>query len=260
MKTKQSVKLISATPLWLVANAIRYSHDNHDKSDTTEYNTCLKCDSQMKTYYTKGFCISRCVECGYDQAGDTPIGSNDFDLIKRVGFKFKHESVLEHSMLVFDIECSRAVLQELSRQRHISLTVKSTRYTLKELKNEKPFAKLNGNITKEQYSRASKYVVLTDDEMVNEMIIRGLDNLLFLIKQNKSNDIAKYALPEAFKTRLQLSVNLRELIHIIRLRIAKDALWEFREISKQIIDSLPDDYRELVLLDEKIRENYENFA
>jgi len=230
----KKVKLIYSTPLWLISNATRYSHDNHHLSDS-------------RVFYRNNGKI------------ETTLGSKDFNLIKKVGFKFKHMSVLEHSLLVFDIECSRAVLQELSRQRLISMTVKSTRYTLKELKNEKPFAKLNGNVTKEQYDRASKYLVLTDDEMVNEMIIRGLDNLLFLIKQNKSNDIAKYVLPEAFKTKLQLSVNLRELLHILELRINKDALWEFREISKQIIDVLPDNYRELVLLNQKIKENYEKF-
>ena len=242
--TKQNVKLIFATPLYLISNGVHYSHNNHNLSDT---------DDARKQYINDS--IIENGDYNYNVA-ENMIGKKDFDLIKRVGFKFKHESVLEHSLLVFDIECSRAVLQELSRHRHISLTVKSTRYTLKELKHEKPFTKLNGNITKEQYDRASKYMVLTDDEMVNEMIIRGLDNLLFLIKQNKSNDIAKYVLPEAFKTKLQLSVNLRELIHIVRLRIAKDALWEFREISKQIVDALPDDYKELILLDDKIKKNY----
>jgi len=225
MKTKQSVKLIYSTPLWLISNAIRYSHDNHHLSDS-------------RVFYRNNGKI------------ETTLGSKDSDLIKRVGFKFKHKSVLEHSLLVFDIECSRAVLQELSRHRHISLTVKSTRYTLNELKKEKVFSK-----DKDGLDRAKKYIVLYPS--ISRGQIEELNILKRYIDSGLSNDITKYTLPEAFKTKLQLSVNLRELLHILELRINKDALWEFREISKQIIDELPDDYKELVLLNEKVKENYE---
>ena len=42
-----------------------------------------------------------------------------------------HESVIEHINLTFRVEgISRALLQELARHRHISLSVRSTRYTL----------------------------------------------------------------------------------------------------------------------------------
>jgi len=231
------VKLIYASPLWLISNGIRYSRDNHNLSDS-------------KILFR-------------DNGGiETTIGTKDFNLIKKVGFKLKHQSVLEHSLLVFDIECSRAVLQELARHRHISLTVKSTRYTLKELKNEKPFSIfLKNDYTDESIDssvkRASKYIMLTYDKDIDNMSIKALENLRYLLNLNKSNDIAKYALPESFKTKIQLSVNLRELVHILKLRINKDALWEFRQLSKEIINVLPEDYKELVLLEPTIKENYE---
>ena len=231
------VELIYASPIWLISNGIRYSHDNHHLSDTVG----LVKDGEVV---------------------DVSIGPKDFDLIKRVGFKLKHQSILEHSLLVFDIECSRALLQELARHRHISLTAKSTRYTLKELKNEKPFSSFSRHDYKDEsenspVKRASKYIVLTYDEDVDNMSVKALENLRELVSMSKSNDITKYALPESFKTKLQLSVNLRELIHILKLRINKDAIWEFRKISKEIIDVLPNDYKELVLLEPTIKENYE---
>jgi len=113
-----------------------------------------------------------------------------------------------------------------------------------------------GKISKYNVERASKYIVLTGDNKTDYYAIIELELLRRLVVSNKSNDIAKYALPEAFRTKLQLSVNLRELIHILELRINKDALWEFREISKQIIDVLPDNYKELVLMNEEINKNY----
>jgi len=227
MKT-QKAKLIYASPVYLMANGIRYSHDNHHLSDTI---------LEEKYYQT---------------------GEKDFNLIKRVGFKFKHESVLEHSLVVLEIEASRALLQELSRHRiGISPTVKSTRYTLTELKNEEPFIvkKMSGEII--DYERVKKYVVLTKDEEVNESIVKALENTRQLVKSGKSNDIVKFSLPEAFKFKGQYSINLRALINLLKLRIHKDALWEFRELSKDIIDVLPKEYKELILLDEDILKNYE---
>jgi thymidylate synthase (FAD) len=67
-------------------------------------------------------------------------GPKDRELIDRVGNKFKHASTLEHLFYTFYVQgISRALLQELARHRIASLSVKSTRYTLKELKDEAPF-------------------------------------------------------------------------------------------------------------------------
>lgn len=51
--------------------------------------------------------------------------------------KAGHESILEHINLTYSIKrISRALLQEVSRHRHISLSVESTRHTLrKQLEN-----------------------------------------------------------------------------------------------------------------------------
>lgn len=68
-------------------------------------------------------------------------GEKDKELIYRVGNKFKHASTLEHLYYTFYIQgISRATLQELARHRIASLSVKSTRYTLKELKIQNLFA------------------------------------------------------------------------------------------------------------------------
>jgi len=241
-----AVRLIYITPLWLIANGIRYSHDNHHLSDTKE---------KQQEYITETIMNGGFIS---EKVKEHIIGDKDFDLIKRVGFKMKHESILEHSLIVFEIEASRALLQELSRHRiGVSPTVKSTRYTLKELKKEKPFVELNGRITYKQYERASKYVVLTKDEMTDELIINGLEHLRFLISKDISNDIAKYVLPESFKFKGQYSFNLRSLVHLLELRTNKDVLPEFQRLCVDIIDVLPNDYKKLILTNEKIKSNYE---
>ena len=51
--------------------------------------------------------------------------------------KAGHESVLEHITLTYSIKgISRALLQEVSRHRHISLSVESTRHTLRKYYDE----------------------------------------------------------------------------------------------------------------------------
>ncbi len=166
-------------------------------------------------------------------------GEKDRALIDRVGNKYKHASTLEHLHYNFFISgISRALLQELARHRVASLSVKSTRYTLKELKDIEPFKE-------DDYEGASKFIVLTNDKRVDSASIKALNNLQALLKQGISNDIAKYALPECYKTELTWSINARSLQNFLSLRSSKSALWEIRELSYKIFDALPEDHKYL---------------
>ena len=209
-----TVNLLHWTPLSYIAHGMRMSHDNHDKSDSD------------------GFVI----------------GPKDLALIDRVGNKLKHASTLEPLQYIFDIDgISRACLQELARHRVASLTVKSTRYTLNELRSEEPFTEYTDFNDQEYYpsgyERACKYLVMTENEHVNRYSILALDNLRDLLVAGISNDLAKYALPEAYKVRLQWSVNARSLQNFLALRSAKDALWEIRLLAAAIYRSLPYDHK-----------------
>ena len=172
--------------------------------------------------------------------------------INRVANVSKHSSTVEHLTLSFDIDgISRACLQEIVRHRISSYTVKSSRYTLKELKKEAEFIKegINekGNIsitvTDELVERASKYVVLTGNNQVDISIMEALENLRFMVLQDIPNDISKYCMPEAYKTSLVMTINARALQNFLELRSSKHALWEIQNLSKAIYDALPENYR-----------------
>ncbi len=194
-----TITLLHYTPLVVCANAIRTCWQSFDKSDHG--------------------------------------GEKDKELIDRVGNKFKHASTLEHLVYSFYIQgISRALLQELARHRIASLSVKSTRYTLKELKNEEPFSL-------EDKTRAQKYLLFTDNDLVNEMSIKALENLRHLLSLGISNDKAKYALPESYKTELTWTINARSLQNFLNLRSDKSALWEIRDLAKEIFQNLPEDHR-----------------
>ena len=193
------VKLLNYTPLWICSNAIRTCWQSFDKGDNG--------------------------------------GEIDLALIDRVGNKLKHASTLEHLFYNFYIKgISRACLQELARHRIASLSVKSTRYTLKELKNESEF-KPN------DFEDASRYIVLTSNEFVDNASINALENLRQILNQNTSLDIAKYCLPESYKTELSWSINARSLQNFLSLRSSKSALWEIRDLANLIYQNLPQEHK-----------------
>ena len=209
-----TVKLLHSTPLFYVAHGMRMSHNNHDKSDSN----------------------------------GVVIGPKDLALIDRVGNKLKHASTLEPLQYIFDIDgISRACLQEVVRHRVGSFTVESTRYTLHRLRAEQPFTEYTDfndqEYLQDGYERACKYLVMTENEHVNRYSILALDNLRDLLVAGISNDLAKYALPEAYKVRLQWSVNARSLQNFLLLRSSKDALWEIRLLAAAIYQSLPSDHK-----------------
>ena len=193
------VKLLNYTPLWICSNAIRTCWQSFDKGDNG--------------------------------------GEIDLALIDRVGNQLKHASTLEHLFYNFYIKgISRACLQELARHRIASLSVKSTRYTLKELKNESEF-KPN------DFENASRYIVLTSNEFVDNASINALENLRQILNQNTSLDIAKYCLPESYKTELSWSINARSLQNFLSLRSSKSALWEIRDLANLIYQNLPQEHK-----------------
>lgn len=193
------VELLNYTPLLICSNAIRTCWQSFDKGDNG--------------------------------------GEKDVELIDRVGNKFKHSSTLEHLYYNFYISgISRALLQELSRHRMASLSVKSTRYTLKELRNEDEF-KVG------DFNNASRYLVLTNNELVDNSSINALENLRKVLQNNTSLDIAKYCLPESYKTELTWSINARSLQNFLHLRTSKSALWEIRDLAKTIYNAVPNEHK-----------------
>lgn len=232
------VTLLHSTPLWVCARAIRTCWNSHDKSDTSN-----------------GIC-----------------GEKDRELIERVGNKNKHSSTLEHISFTFEIKgISRACLQELARHRMASLSVKSTRYTLKELKVENNISNLFNHTAYrhngENIETIRKYLVLLGDNIQDafpnidsdeeftkcERISYDCDNasisalirLRNLLQLGYSNDVIKSALPESYKTNLVWTINARSLQNFLGLRTSKSAHWEIRKLAYSIFKALPKDVKYL---------------
>jgi len=154
---------------------------------------------------------------GNYQSATDDITGEDKKFLDRLVNKMKHESVVEQVVYNFRIDnFSRALLQQWSRSRIMSQTVMSTRY----VKPEHFELYKTGNV--ELDAHVQKYF---DDT------IKKFGQL--------SNDILKYAYPEAVLTRNVVQVNARELMHILELRLSSHALGEYQDLAKELLKALP---------------------
>ena len=84
---------------------------------------------------------------------------------------------------------------------------------------------------------------MTPDQDVNKNNEQQLMLLVARLQQGVSNDIAKYMLPEAYKTSLVMTINARSLQNFIALRSDKHALWEIQDLAKAMYNALPEDHK-----------------
>ena len=163
-----------------------------------------------------------------------------------------HESILEHINLTFRIEdISRALLQELSRHRHISLSVQSTRSTLKKT--------FTSNTRVGHLFGAMGRVLLDASEVLPETTACNIHDARHVYAAFKHStdilkelcqidcdskvfvpDYLKYLLPECMPTDLVMTVNARELRHIFLLRSQPEALLEFRRLVARLYAAIPE--------------------
>ena len=175
---------------------------------------------------------------------DKQCDTINYKRLKRVGVQHKHESTLEHISYNFDIDgLSRACLQELARHRISSFSVKSSRYTLKEL------------VVADTDEKLRAFMVQTNSGSVNDCNIATLKDVRTILKSGEPNDVAKYMLPEAYKTSLVWTVNLRSLRNFLSLRSSKRALWEIRDLATAIYREIPEEHKFLVedCMEEKVK-------
>ena len=171
------------------------------------------------------------------------MGKRDKKLINNL-IKMGHESVLEHCSYSFKIEgVSRALLQELVRHRIASYTVRSTRFTLKSIIEDKEIE--DANNLSDFKKIVKRYCVVP--ELKSEALKEFYKNTAIILKNvykfisdyKLPNDIVKYLLPESFKTELMMSINVRSFRNFLKLRTSEKALWEIRQLAYEMYKVIP---------------------
>ena len=165
------------------------------------------------------------------------LGEKDLALLKKI-IDSKHESVLEHMVFTFKItDISRACLQELARHRIASYSVKSTRYTLKELRDTPD-------------NELEKFLIDDIEPIIKSSSIDSLKKIKMMLNMpNPDMDKIKYALPECYKTELVWTINLRSLRNFLKLRLSLKAHQEIRKLAYEIYTYLMVNISKLNLYD-----------
>jgi len=138
-----------------------------------------------------------------------------------------HHSVLEHAFYTFKIEgISRACLGQLTRHRHASYTVRSQRYCDE---SEQFF------ITPDEINKGD-----AQEKIYLDAVQNVYDAYRILLNLGIKKEDARMILPMATATDLYMSLNLRELIHIYKLRSHKSAQWEIRDLVNEMVKLVVD--------------------
>ena len=149
-----------------------------------------------------------------------------------------HLSIAEHVNFTFAIEgISRACSHQLVRHRHCTFSQQSQRYVeIKEDLKELLELRDKDRILKEELylmEICKKYFVGIDIDnftMYLDILIQYLQN----IKQGMKPEDARAILPNATKTNIVMTCNLRELMHMCNLRLCTRAQKEIRELFEMI--------------------------
>ena len=261
MNKQIKVKLLQATPLTVAMRAIRTCWDSHDKCDSTTnypdiYSDKYGEDVELETENLNDFIEGRTKLSNTNNLQPafyhSSLGEKDKELIERVGNKNKHSSTLEHIVFTFDISgISRACLMELTRHRMSSFSVKSTRYTLKEMKDvDFGFKVENGKVVDVYTSVLNHYYNLAPVFTYGrEGVLKIAENAYLiqnLLREGTSLDELKYMLNESYRTSLVWTINLRSLQNFLKLRTSRSALREIRDLAYTIYSALPYDYKYLL--------------
>lgn len=137
--------------------------------------------------------------------------------------KSGHWSLLEHITISMDIMCSQKVLAQLSRHRHFSFTVQSTR---------------GMDISANGFF--SDFTSLTSEEVAMLKTAYGTSALLFnnLLQKGLSVEQASYVLPLGTQVKLSMSGNLRCWLEYLKQRLCKRASEEHQQLARAIYERL----------------------
>ena len=149
---------------------------------------------------------------------------------------FKHESVIEHSILTVKFICDRGVTHEMVRHRLAAYSQESTRYC---------------NYSKDKFGKeitVIKPLFFDEGSKAFSLWKKGCEDAeiayFSLIELGCSAQEARSVLPNSLKTEIVITANWREWRHILKLRCSDKAHPQIREVmiplQNTLIDLLPE--------------------
>lgn len=157
-----------------------------------------------------------------------------------------HEAMIEHFNITVKFICDRGVTHEIVRHRIASYAQESTRYiNYSKGKYGSEITVIIPNWFEYDIStyedaiknRQWEYIKPTEREWIY-MMENTEQTYLYLISQGWTPQEARSVLPNSLKTELVVTMNLRELRHFLKLRTAKAAHPQTREVAIMLLNKL----------------------
>lgn len=155
--------------------------------------------------------------------------------------KSGHWSLLEHVNVSIEIECSQKVLAQISRHRHFSYTVQSTRGM---------DTSVNGvynDWVKPDDISSSDWDLFIDD--VKDSQYQAEYNMEYYKDIGIPLEYIAYLLPLGSKVKLVMTGNLRAWMEYLKQRVCKRASYEHQQLAKEIYRKLNSIYPSIVNID-----------
>ncbi|MCX7682122.1 MAG: FAD-dependent thymidylate synthase [Anaerolineae bacterium] len=150
-------------------------------------------------------------------------GRGDPGAFLRARIREGHESLIEHASATFEISgISRACSHQLVRHRLASYSQESQRY----VSMASPEWVIPPAISADPEALAIWEQFAANVQQAYQMLrARGI-----------RKEDARFVLPNATATRIVVTMNFRELLHVFRLRISPEAQWEIRELCVRMLE------------------------
>lgn len=159
--------------------------------------------------------------CYKSESKITESNASAIDLIRKL-MANGHEAMIEHSQFSVLFTVDRGVSHELVRHRIASFAQESTRYC---------------NYTGEKFGRELTFIrpfYLEEDSRAYDTWKLAMESAerayLTLIDQGRTPQEARAVLPNSLKTDIVITANFREWRHIFKLRTARHAHPQMREV------------------------------
>jgi thymidylate synthase (FAD) len=150
-------------------------------------------------------------------------GRGDPGRFIRLRVREGHESIVEHASATFEISgISRAASHQLVRHRLASFSQESQRYV--------DMADPEWALPQSVVGDARAMAIWEGFASQVRTAYRALRKL------GVRKEDARFVLPNAAATRIVVTMNFRELLHVFRLRISPEAQWEIRDVCVRMLE------------------------
>ena len=164
--------------------------------------------------------------CNTDEPLKDVMSKNTYGkVIERIKSSIEqgHLGVLEHAVFTFVIEgISRNLTHQLVRHRTAAYLQQSQRAV--NMRNAAII--VPPSIRQLPEESRSEFIAAVKD---------AKDIYMNLVELGMPREDARYIMPHGMTTRIMMTINCRNLIHLFKLRLAKSAQWEIRYLAEEML-------------------------